>query len=576
VSRNSHDEGPSAEVATRRYVSIAWAFGEGLLVCAAATQVCAAVGFALGGGVGAWCVVVGLAAGAIAAHVSIARVAQTGRRTLWGVAIAIAVLLVFAALLAVSASVYDVSHDGQGYHQHGVLALASGWNPMRQWVAPDPTGSIVDGLVTHYPKGPWILAASVYRATGAIESAKVFNLLLAAAAFALAFAASSERLCAGVAGSLALSMLAVSNPVIGTQLFTFYVDGQIAALVTACICLALGAWPRPQPVRLVAIAAAALVLTTSKFTGLVWAAGFVAALAVVAVWRRLDWAPAAAAAAGLAIGAVGVGFQPYVTNVLQHGDPFYPVSTATTLRGQANAEFLARDRLTKLAVSIFAEADNDPKAAPRARVPFTVSGRELRAYGTCDTHFAGFGPLFSGCLVLAVAVLAVGVARGWTGSRVAAAVAAGLVLSALALSDPWWARFVPQLWLVPLCAVVAAMRAAPRHRQWVGAGLAATVAVNAAVVLAVSGYATSRFNAELAEQLGELREASRSTPVLVNVGRGIASSRVRLREAGVRFVEMKTLPCRDPIDLERTGSRTTFCLPEGAAPLASSQRGDDE
>jgi hypothetical protein len=63
----------------------------------------------------------------------------------------------------------------------------------------------------------------------------------------------------------------------------------------------------------------------------------------------------------------------------------------------------------------------------------------------------------------------------------------------------------------------------------------------------------------VSRQLAELREAGRVRPVEARIDEILGSSRVRLAEAGVPFVEVEALSCADPVELERTFSRVEVC-----------------
>ncbi len=79
----------------------------------------------------------------------------------------------------ISVAFYDVSFDGQAYQQEGVYQLAQGWNPLfTHYLSPISIDQNVK--LIHYPKGPWIIGAAMYRLTAASNpaSSRTFLLLL--------------------------------------------------------------------------------------------------------------------------------------------------------------------------------------------------------------------------------------------------------------------------------------------------------------------------------------------------------------------------------------------------------------
>jgi hypothetical protein len=278
--------------------------------------------------------------------------------------------LVVAALLAllvaasawISLAFYDVSFDGQAYHQEGVYQLAHGWNPLfTRYISPISTDQ--DVKLIHFTKGPWIIAAAMYRLTGRIESGKFANILLVAAAFCMALAVfAGSRKTKLSAGPVVMAVLVAANPVALCQLFTFYVDGQMASLLAclAALCF-LSVADSNLWVNLLLLEAAVLIIQV-KFTGLVYVtillAGFIALLA----WRKRPLRkPIYTAVLTLELGTLVFGMNPYVFNFFENGHPFYPFFgrgdfPIITMTKTTPPEFLETNRVRNLAASIFSRS----------------------------------------------------------------------------------------------------------------------------------------------------------------------------------------------------------------------------
>jgi hypothetical protein len=213
----------------------------------------------------------------------------------------------------------------------------------------------------------------------------------------------------------------------------------------------------------------------------------------------------------------------------------------------------------RLLRSTFAVTSNAIELGARPKVPFTIRWEEGPPSAACDVRLAGFGPLFSGALLLSAAACLL--------SRRRAAVAASLVAVALlgtvlVTAEGWWARFAPQLWLVPVVLAVAALAERARWSRIFGAlsilALAGDVAFIAVNHLNRGGW-TQR---ELRGQLASL--ARMPGPLEVRLGCFEAVG-VRLSEAGVRWRPTTELGCEKPFEL--AGSFTVrMCAPGGAAP----------
>jgi hypothetical protein len=306
--------------------------------------------------------------------------------------------------------------------------------------------------------------------------------LLAPVAPAIAVARLRGR---GAAHALVVAALAAANPVVVYQLTTSYVDGVTASLLTALLLALRAHCSRPSRGWLQLVAACAALLAGVKLTGLVYAA-IVLAVVAVATWRRCGRAIAAWGTAGLLVGVALAG-DSYGKNWLAHGNPFHAAwqPGGSVLANQANADFLARGPIERVALAWAGRADaDDVRALPVARWPFTQWTWRHRY----DPRFSGFGPLFFDALLLLLAVCA---ARGlrpgpWT---------VAIVLSALATEAAWWARLAPQWWLLPLLPLLGA-GPARKSVRWLERLLLATLVANVVLVAAPALRSARRIAAE--------------------------------------------------------------------------------
>jgi hypothetical protein len=527
----------------------------------AGTLLSASAGFALGHPVSA----LDLAAGGVLA----AAVALLGAR--WGgegaarraVLALTAVAVVSSAALWIAPLRFDITWDGQAYHQQAVVALARGWNPLGPPLTEADLFSY--GNVNYQSKGAWVVEAAVYRFTGRLETAKALQLLALAGAFLAVLGALREVVGLARAAALGVAAVVALNPVALSQVFTFYVDGVVASSLAAFAALALLAVLRRDRLALLGLTLVTLLLVNAKLTGLayaalLWTAAAVAAALVAGAKRAL--AVGAAGAIVLLVAVLGPGWNPYLTNTIREGHPFYPAAgpRAQDIARNSRPESFGRmNRLERLARSTFAVTSNEIERGARLKVPFVVLDEEGGACGSCDIRLAGLGPLFSGALVLGAAAM-------WLAQR-RAALAGGLLATALlgtalVTAEGWWARFAPQLWLVPVALAVPAL-AAPGRRgaRVMGTLVLLVLAADAALVGVNSLNRSRRVERALRLQLAEL--ARTRAPVEVRLHEFEAAG-VRLSEAGVRWRAVPELHCTAPVPL--AGSfRVRLCpAPAGA------------
>jgi hypothetical protein len=419
-----------------------------------------------------------------------------GRSRLWplGLTLGLTVLSI-----GVSAAFYDLSWDGQWYHQVGIYRVAEGWNPLK---VPMQSFSGDNQLwVRHYAKGPWYQAAAMMSASGHVEWGKFVTWLAVDAAFLAVLAACldagiSRRRAAAVAALVAL------NPVVTSEIVSFLVDGLMVCYL-ACYAAALfSGIRRPNGLVLFVGSVAVICSINSKFTGLVFLCFMTAGAGLYCLLQRRDlfWRYVGLNLGVIILGAVAFGYNPYVTNTLHRGHPFYPLmgtKAHPSLPQQGNDQIekyetphnlMGRSRFVRFGYALFGRPgaqpyNNDPDA--RLMWPFLVPPKDLAEYRYHETRIAGFGPFFSGALVVSLALTLWLMSKpGQRGLLVLCT--AAVVLSLLVSIHTWWARYGPQMWWLPLIPVVVAFWISRSRAQTATAwGLVVVLSVNALIVAAV-------------------------------------------------------------------------------------------
>jgi hypothetical protein len=169
--------------------------------------------------------------------------------------------------------------------------------------------------------------------------------------------------------------------------------------------------------------------------------------------------------------AVGViGASSYVKNYTQHGSPLYPLvgsNAADIMTHNQPASFghksgphkFLEANLSSTGNLSYSESLTKDDIAPK--VPFTIDIRELQVLGSDpDLRQAGYGVWFGGILVLS------GIVGGWLLFRgrkdraqwpLVLLPVATVAVTALAFDNSWWARYLPQLYIVPVIVLVCLM-----------------------------------------------------------------------------------------------------------------------
>jgi hypothetical protein len=262
------------------------------------------------------------------------------------------------------------------------------------------------------------------------------------------------------------------------------------------------------------------------------------------------------------LGAVLFGFNPYVTNTVHRGNPFYPWlgSSAHPSFGQRGRDpnelyetpknMVGRNRLFRLAYAIFGRPGAQPFfEGDNARLmwPFDIRWKDFHLFYFHEVRVAGFGPLFSGAFLVGFLLLGVALVRPGVPREIVILLAGAVVASLLVGIHTWWARYGPQLWWLPIIAVITGF-AVPGWRavRWSAWGLAALLLVNAMLV------GVAHFQWEIAatrathEQMAILRSKRGVEVDLRYFGEPFGE---RLRAAGVAFRVTNRLQGSHPMEL---------------------------
>ena len=377
-------------------------------------------------------------------------------------------LLLFLATLVgclfLASLFFDISWDGQTYHQESIIQLSNGWNPVfsdLSWGDPHIERSLFL-WVNHYPKAAEIAAATIYKTTSSIESGKAVNLLLLCASFYLTFSALCDAVRLSLSSILLLAACAAFNPVVLYQSLSFYVDAQLASVLLCLAALLYLFYLRPvRPIGILLILIGCYLINL-KFTGLIYLIIVGVGVIIIALMDNKISLARQYLKIGFATVLMGLlvfGCHPYITNFRDHGHPIFPlmgngkVDIMTTV-GPREFDNSNVNRVNKLLQSLASKSTVGK--AIQAKIPFQVKEGELTAFYNADVRLGGFGPLFSGILLLFIGLL-IYWAVSRQGNRNFYVITLLVFTSVLANPGAWWARYVPQLWLMPVIAAMFAI-----------------------------------------------------------------------------------------------------------------------
>lgn len=354
----------------------------------------------------------------------------------------------------------DFSYDGTTYHQAMIILLKSGLNPV--W---DNVANFVNNqeyifsssieYVETFLKFFEIIGANIYLFFEKIELTKITNFIFMFCAFCYTFY-TLKNFDFSKFKSLAFAFLLIYNPVCICQMLTNYVDGafyyMFLILVFACVNY-VKMIDTDKNLYLVCISA--VILSNLKLTGL-----FTTAI-ILTIFLCLYYSKKFLLTCIITLALILLnGINPYFTNIKQGRNAFYPVIKTSVFEANKDGMitsypqgFENKNRFDKLFFSLFAVSKNlspliKSNDVPRLKIPFTINGDDKFVFE--DMRLAGFGYFFSGILLCSLILLTFIRFEDKEDKRLFWTIFAILLISVLGNHEAWWARFVPQLWMLPI------------------------------------------------------------------------------------------------------------------------------
>ena len=462
--------------------------------------------------------------------------------------------------------ILDFSYDGQNYHLRAIILLRDGWNPTSDSML---FSSVDDQRIVHFPKATWIVAAILSTITGSIETGKAFNLLFLIVGLLLALAAVSAAKPPMTRQKFLFSVLLALNPIHIKQLFTNYVDGQVAFFIFSLLCVVIILQCRRNYLTISLCIMIIIYGVNTKFTALIFSVLILGPyLAIRAVRRTQQLRTAGLIAIAFLLGVGLFGYHPYVQNTVAHGKPFYPFGAANLASYSdlgVPSNLSGHNQVVKLFYGVFGEAERTYGAPANLKVPFTIRVRELKDLASYGTTVGGFGPFFNVEILLMTGWLLL-IVRWWKRADKDFLILAAIVLvSVVVFPEPWNTRFIPQLWLVPLLIFMASIGTSnARFVRLFGALLICFAALNALVSAGGSVAAVVWKNYGLYKELATLATANGTVEVSTKFAPAVLHERLNARGVEHHFTE--NLSCPETVVLSLSRARVCFPKQTGLKP----------
>lgn len=399
------------------------------------------------------------------------------KNSIWDVIIKLLLFsILFLFSLFIARNTYDLSWDGNSYHKTAIGELKNGWNPLYERIedfnsSEDNSLQLADThdiWTNHYAKGQWIFAATIYDLTNNIESGKCINFLAIIAVLLIAFSYFISKI--SLLLSVIISFILALNPITIMQMFTYYNDLLVYSFIIIMLILMQNILDnKDKQINYIALFLTLCILINIKFTGLAYA-GIMMLIYYIFILIKREYRinhlkeMTILGVTTVLIGIVLIGSSTYVKNTFTNGNPLYPlfgenkVDIMTTNQPQV---FLEMNRIEKFIYANFSESINltaFQNQNPVLKIPFTYKHDELLQLSIPDLRIGGFGVLFGGILLLSIVILLIGLYFLYFKDRKLFArffiIVGTLTLLILILEESWWARYMPQIYIIPVLAIL--------------------------------------------------------------------------------------------------------------------------
>lgn len=375
-------------------------------------------------------------------------------------------ILILISILIVSALysyyLFDKAGDGRWYHQETMILLKDLWNPLRNYSNLRADDSFI--FSKSYPIANETFATGLYLLTNSIQIGKSINTLFAFYTMSIGYIFLQEfNLLKQKKDAIIVSLLIAFNPIVCSQLFSYYLDGNlfccfVVALLSSYAYLYTD--NKNKNFWLITLCCSFWILSNIKATGLIYAISIISIINLFGYFKNKSYFNYNLLIT-LILGECLLGWHPYIQNLIAGHNIFWPVMGKDSI-----------DILTMLDVSPY------PKILfPLLSylIPYPINfdiltwAPDIKTYIRTDARFGACGPFF-GLLLLG---LSSALCTGNLKSKIlqfkeltyTILALSSIIIITIFINPKWWfAKYVPQIYLLPLFALVLLINYKPK--QW--------------------------------------------------------------------------------------------------------------
>ena len=321
---------------------------------------------------------------------------------------------------------YDLTVDGNSYHKTAIGLMSDGWNPIYESsnnfnsktigklseLTKDNKSKIAL-WIDHYPKASYFIGTVIYSYTGNIESGKCITFLLDISLVLLLLSILEDKI--GKTKAIIISILVGLNPIVLSQIFTYYVDGLMGILFGIELLLLSNTkiYEKKYDINFIYLLCCCGIFVNLKYTGLLYS-GLIAAIyyfyyIIKNKQNRLEtFKNMTIKFSIIFIIAIGfIGYSSYIKNTLEHHNPLYPIIgkdkvDIITMMYPDNYDNM--NSFERFINSIYSKTENLSRNNGNTTIknPLKIYKSEIDSIALPDTRIGGFGPLFGAITTVSI------------------------------------------------------------------------------------------------------------------------------------------------------------------------------
>lgn len=370
---------------------------------------------------------------------------------------------------------YDLTVDGNSYHKTAIGLMSDGWNPIYE-SSNDFNSKTIGKLseltkdnkskialwIDHYPKASYFIGTVIYSYTGNIESGKCITFLLDISLVLLLLSILEDKI--GKTKAIIISILVGLNPIVLSQIFTYYVDGLMGILFGIELLLLSNTkiYEKKYDINFIYLLCCCGIFVNLKYTGLLYS-GLIAAIYYIYYiiknkQNRLEtFKNMTIKFSTIFIIAIGfIGYSSYIKNTLDHHNPLYPIIgkdkvDIITMMYPDNYDNM--NSFERFINSIYSKTENLSRNNGNTTIknPLKIYKSEIDSIALPDTRIGGFGPLFGAITTVSIIFICILIIKKIKKDKIIInenilLFILSILLSIILVGESWWARYIPQFY----------------------------------------------------------------------------------------------------------------------------------